>query len=107
MNKIIFLFLFFSPLGGIGQNITIQDSIKITVPDSYTFLQADLFNSLYFFSAEESSLLKYNPNTKKIHLLKNFTPSKKLFIINPLFIVVLDKISKTLEFYDDKLIPTQ
>jgi hypothetical protein len=107
MPKLLLLFLFLFPFLGMGQSLTLQDSIKIKIPDSYVFYQADIFNSLYFVSREESSLLKYNPNNKTIYLLKGFTPSKKLFIVNPLFIVILDKINKTLDFYDDKLISTQ
>ncbi|MDR2122686.1 MAG: hypothetical protein LBP34_06115 [Flavobacteriaceae bacterium] len=107
MNRIWFLFLFFTSFGGNGQNIALQDSIRIDIPASYTFFRADIFNSLYFFSNEENSLLKYNPNTKETYFLKDFTPSKKLFIVNPLFLVVLNKINKTLAFYDDKLIATQ
>jgi hypothetical protein len=90
-----------------GQKLVLLDSIKVDIPDSYTFYQADIFNSLYFVSQENNTLLKYDHTSKNIFILKNFTPSKRLFIVNPLFLVSLDKINKVLEFYDDKLISTQ
>jgi hypothetical protein len=90
-----------------GQKLVLLDSIKVDIPDSYTFYQADIFNSLYFVSQENNTLLKYDHTSKNIFILKNFTPSKRPFIVNPLFLVSLDKINKVLEFYDDKLISTQ
>ncbi|CVK16705.1 hypothetical protein Ga0061079_10995 [Apibacter mensalis] len=90
-----------------GQKLVLLDSIKIDVPDSFTFYQADIFNSLYFVSHEDNTLLKYDHTSKNTYILKSFSSSKKLFIVNPLFLVSLDKINKVLEFYDDKLISTQ
>ncbi len=107
MNKILLLFIFLFSFWGKGQNFILQDSLRINIPDSYSFSQADVFSSLYFISPEENSLLKYNISSQQISILKNFTPSKKLFLVNPFFIVVWDKINKTLEFYDDKFISTQ
>ncbi len=109
MNKVKILFsvLFLLPFWVTGQNFVLQDSIKLNVPDSYAFFQADAFNSLYFVSQKENTLLKYSWIDGKEFVLKNFTPSRKLFIVNPFFLVIWDKITKNLEFYDDKLVSTQ
>lgn len=91
----------------LGQQLVLQDSIKIEVPESFNFQHADIFNSLYFVSQKDNTLLKYDPISQKTFILKNFNTSKKLFIVNPLFLVTFDKMNQVLEFYDDKLINTQ
>lgn len=105
--KYIIVFFFSLPSIFMAQNFDIQDSIKTSIPDQYTFLQADTFNSLYFVSKNDNMLIKYDKESSQIYQLSNFLPSKKLFIVNPFLIIVLDKVRKVLNFYDNKLIQTQ
>ncbi|WP_128331370.1 hypothetical protein [Apibacter sp. HY039] len=89
-----------------AQIFTLKDSITIDIPDSYILLQSDAFNSLYFASYQNNSLIKITQDFKK-YTLENFNPTKKIFIVNSLFVVMWDKVNKTLEFFDDKLNLTQ
>ncbi|MGM5629743.1 hypothetical protein O2K51_02480 [Apibacter raozihei] len=89
-----------------AQIFTLKDSITIDIPDSYILLQSDAFNSLYFASYQNNSLIKITQDFKK-YTFENFNPTKKLFIVNSLFVVMWDKVNKTLEFFDDKLNLTQ
>ncbi|MDR3272787.1 MAG: hypothetical protein LBT29_04840 [Flavobacteriaceae bacterium] len=105
--KYLLAVLFFLPFGMKAQKFVLQDSLKINIPKDCVFLRADIFNNLYFKSLEENTLFKYNSAEKKSVALKNFTDNQKLFVVNPFFLVVLDKISRTLKFYDDKFVRTQ
>lgn len=108
MYRLIKLFTLFTFMPIVyGQQLVLTDSITLDVSDSYSFYQADIFNSFYFISQKDNSLLKYDKNSNNKYILQNFDSLKKLFIVNPLFLVVLDKFNNILDFYDDKLISTQ